>query len=199
MVAIRSEEPGERRIGVNRSPLTEDRSRPMKIRELLERIAEDKKYTEQNEDTKKKKREWKFPAAWKRRMGRGTKSRDKVVVLYLNIKGEIEQPVIVPLYSGNMVIIRHKPYEIDPRAFWLVRVGMKTHKVLIIKEIDRRPVSNLDYSEIRKRGDATDSDEILLKASLRAQLSAISKPVNKAMIVIVVLIIVGIVGYILLS
>ncbi len=38
----------------------------------------------------------------------------------------------------------------------------------IIKGIDRRPVSNLDYAEIQKRGDSTDSDEFLIKAALQA-------------------------------
>ena len=78
------------------------------------------------------------------------------MIWYLNIKGEV-----------------------DPRAMWNWKVGMKNHKVLIIKEIDRRPVSNLDLDEVRKRGDATDSDEFLIKAAIRAQTAATAKPISK--------------------
>lgn len=101
------------------------------------------------------------------------------MIWYLNIKGEVEQPLVVPIYSGNMVIIRNKIHEVDPRAMWNWKVGMKNHKVLIIKEIDRRPVSNLDLDEVRKRGDATDSDEFLIKAAIRAQTAATAKPISK--------------------
>jgi hypothetical protein len=73
---------------------------------------------------------------------------------------------------------------------WSLKLGMKTHKVLIIKEIDRRPVSNLDLDEIRRRGDATDSDEFLIKAALRAQ-TAVGKPMGKWVWIVVAVIIAG--------
>lgn len=172
-----------------------DRTRPVRVRDLLEKLVEEKKEKERKVETKNVKKDWKIPFGWKGRMNKGNKERDKVVVFYLNIKGELEQPIIVPLYGGNMVIIRNKVYEVDPRAFWIARIGFKTFKFLLIKEIDRRPVSNLDYSEIRKRGDATDSDEILIKAALRAQVQQTGKPMNKTIIIIVVLILVGILGF----
>jgi hypothetical protein len=161
---------------------TVDQSRELSVRDLLKRLTEDKKVAARKEETNSSRKPWKWPWSWRSTMNKGNKgikSRDHVVVLYLNIKGEIEPPIIVPIYSGNMVIMRNKVHEVDPRAFWTVRVGMKTFKVLIFKEIDRRPVSNLDYSEIKARGDATDSDEFLIKAALKAQ--TVQKPVGPGM------------------
>ncbi|MFI5405051.1 MAG: hypothetical protein ACHQ1D_00915 [Nitrososphaerales archaeon] len=173
-----------------------DRTRPIRVRELLEKLVEEKREKEKKVETKKKTRKWNWPMGWKGRMNKATKQREKVLVFYLNIKGEIEQPMVIPLYGGNMVIIRNKVYEVDPRAFWMVKAGFKSYKVLMIKEIDRRPVSNLDYSEIKKRGDATDSDEFLIKAALRAQTQQMAKPVNKALIFIIGIIVLGVIGYV---
>lgn len=174
-----------------------DSTRPIRVRELLEKLVEEKKNGEKKKETNKISKKWNWPMTWKGKMNKssGPNAREKVVVFYLNIKGEIEQPMIVPLYGGNMVIIRNKVYEVDPRAFWITKIGFKTYKILIIKEIDRRPVSNLDYSEIKSRGDATDSDEFLIKAALRAQTQQVAKPINKWVIIIVVLLILGVVGF----
>ena len=84
-----------------------------------------------------------------------------------------------------MVIIQNRPYEVDPRSFW--RMGKYTCQ--IIKGIDRIPVSNLDYDEIKKRGDSTDSDDFLIKAALQAIVGGVKKkPVDKKVIIIVGLI-----------
>jgi len=63
--------------------------------------------------------------------------------------------------------------------------------LLIIKEIDRRPVSNLDWDDIRVRGDATDSDEFLIKAALKAQMTTTAKQMGKGVIIIIVIAIVA--------
>ena len=103
----------------------------------------------------------------------------------INIKGEMEIPKLYPIYSSNMVIIQNRPYEIDPRSFW--KLGKYTCQ--IIKGIDRRPVSNLDYNEIKARGDSTDSDDFLIKAALQAVIGGIKKkPMDKKVIIIIGLI-----------
>ena len=166
------------------------------IRSELRDIKDKLDYGKKKEETKETAKPWKFPWKWKTAIKNSSKGIDKVLVFYLNIKGELESPMIQPLYQGNMVIIRNKPHEVDPRAFWTVKVGMKQHKVLLIKEIDRRPVSNLDYSEIKRRGDATDSDEFLIKAAMKAQQTQLmSKGMGKAAIVIIILVIVGALAY----
>jgi len=130
---------------------------------------------------------------------KASKKKDFIMIWYLNIKGEIETPLVVPIYSGNMVIIRNKIHEVDPRAMWSLKLGMKTHKVLIIKEIDRRPVSNLDLDEIRRRGDATDSDEFLIKAALRAQTAVAKKPIPIWIWIILGVIVVGLLIFFFMS
>lgn len=165
------------------------------VRDTLDRIEEKLDYGKKKEETKETASKWKLPFKWKSRIKKSAGGVDRVLVFYLNIKGELETPMVQPLYQGNMVIIRNKPYEVDPRAFWTVKVGKKQYKVLIIKEIDRRPVSNLDYSEIKRRGDATDSDEFLIKAAMKAQQTQVAKKVGKTAMIIIVLIILGAVAY----
>ena len=157
------------------------------VRDLLGKLVEEKESGEKKTETKVKKKSWRFPRTWSTKAKRSQKRRDAVLVFYLNIKGELEPPMVVPIYGGNMVIIRNKVYEVDPRAIWSVKVGMnKTYKLLIIKEIDRRPVSNLDWDDIRVRGDATDSDEFLIKAALRAQMTTTAKQMGKGVIILIV-------------
>lgn len=158
------------------------------VRSLLNRLVEEKDSKAKKSETKINKKPWKFPRKWISKAKKTEKRRDAVLIFYLNIKGELEQPMIVPIYGGNMVIIRNKVYEVDPRAFWNVKVGFnRTYKLLIIKEIDRRPVSNLDWDDIRTRGDATDSDEFLIKAALRAQMTTAAKRIGRGAIILIVL------------
>lgn len=172
----------------------------MGVRELLSKLVEDKENKEKKEVTKKKKKKWRFPTKWKMAAKASSKHRDAALVFYLNVKGELEQPLVVPIYSGNMLVIRNKVYEVDPRAFWTVKIGFKTFKLLIIKEIDRRPVSNLDWDDIRRRGDATDSDEFLIKAALKAQVTTTARQVSKGIIyVILAAIVIGGIAFLVIS
>jgi len=154
--------------------------------QLLNRILYKQKFGKYIEDTtkslKNKKKAFKWPAKWKRIFRGSKKKKSQILVWFLNIKGEIETPKLYPIYSSNMVIISNRPYQVDPRSFW--RMGKYTCQ--IIKGIDRRPVSNLDYAEIQKRGDSTDSDEFLIKAALQAVAGDVSKkkPIDKKVIII---------------
>ena len=191
------------RIPSERKPIIDydnhDMTRQSSVRELLKRLIKDKETGEKRDETNKSKKPFKMPGKWKRQMKKSQKAKDQVLLFYLNIKGEMEPPMLQPIYSGNMIIVKNKVYEVDPRAFWIVKDGMKMYKTLLIKEIDRRPVSNLDYSEIRKRGDATDSDEFLIKAALKAFVGQTAKKVSKWVIIAVVGIIVLGVGWFLFS
>lgn len=113
---------------------------------------------------KSKKKKFKFGFKARREMKSSLKNLDQVLVFFLTITGELAGPTLYPIYSGNMVIVRSKPYELDPRAVW--RFGK--FRCVVIREIDRRPVSNLDWDEVKRRGDATHSDEFLIKAAMRA-------------------------------
>jgi len=141
------------------------------------------------ETTEKEKQPWRFPFKWRRQMNKSTGKAgvDKVLMIYLNIKGEIETPRLVPLFSGNVIIYKNKAYDFDPRAVWTLKLGKKIIKTVLIKEIDRRPISNLDWDEIKKRGDATDSDEILVKMVTKAVIEKAKKPVNKGVVIFIII------------
>ena len=157
----------------------------LSVNQILSRILYRMKFGKYIEDTKNflknKRKRFKWPMKWKRIFKASKKKKNMILVLFLNIKGEIEMPKLYPIYSSNMVIIQNRPYEVHPRSFW--RMGKYTCQ--IIKGIDRRPVSNLDYDEIRKRGDSTDSDEFLIKAAMQAVIGGIKKkPIDKKIIII---------------
>jgi hypothetical protein len=157
---------------------------------MLSELLDEKRTGEMKKDTAKKQRVWKWPYTWKSKIKKASKNRDAVLVMYFTIKGELET-FIVPIYGGNMVIIRNKVYEFDPRAIWTTKIGFKFYKILAIKEIDRRPISNLDLDEVRKRGDSTDSDEFLIKAALKAQVQTAAKAVGRGLIILIAVIVIG--------
>lgn len=173
--------------------------RHLKLNKKLNRILYELEFGEKVKETKvllkDEKKQFKIPRRWNSMMKRSKKSRGQILVFYLNIKSEIESPRLYPIYSGNMVIIRNKPYEVDPRAFWT----WGKYKCLFIKEIDRRPVSNLDYSEIKQRGDATDSDEFLIKAAMKAMYGGVKKPLSKAGLIALGIIAAVIVGFVIMN
>ncbi len=156
------------------------------IDQVLNRILYRIKFGKYIKDTEKvlknKKKGFRWPAKWKSIFKKSRKKKNQILVWFLNIKGEIEPPQLYPIYSSNMIIIRNRPYEVDPRSFW--RMGKYTCQ--IIKGIDRRPVSNLDYDEIKKRGDSTDSDSFLIKAALQAFVGGVKKkPIDRKIIIII--------------
>ena len=164
----------------------------LSIDQILNRILYRMKFGKYIEDTNKflknKKNKFDWPRKWKKIFKLSRKKKNQILVWFLNIKGEIEMPKLYPIYSSNMVIIQSRPYEVHPRSFW--RMGK--YICQIIKGIDRRPVSNLDYDEIRKRGDSTDSDEFLIKASHLAFMDGVKKkPMDKKVIIIVALVVVA--------
>lgn len=162
----------------------------------LNRILFEQKFGEKIKHTKKfmkKKRKFKFPFKWTRVMKLANKKSKQILVWYFNRKGTIEPPKLHPLYASDMIIIRNKPYEVDPRAFW--RLGK--NQCLCIKEIDRRPISNLDYAEIKLRGDSTDSDEFIIKAAMQAVIGGVKKKVamNKTVLIVLGIIAVAVVVF----
>lgn len=166
----------------------------MTLSKKLNRIIYEQEFGEKIKETeaflKNEKKQFKFSYRHKKEMKDSLKPKNahKILVMFITITNELMGPKLYPIYSGNMVIINSKPYELDPRA--VLRFGK--HRCLIIKEIDRRPVSNLDLDEIKRRGDSTSSDEFLIKAAMKAQQTAIpKKEMNKTVIIIIILVVVG--------
>jgi len=188
-------------------------NRSITLADRVKSLERKEKLFSREKETEERVKQFRWPFKWRRKFN-ASKRKSKaemMLVLFLNKKNEIEPPKFMPIFDGNMIVWRNKPYEFDPRAVWRVK-GMKgTPQAYLIKEIDRRPVrnkygkmvyrdaavSNQDIDEIRARGDSTESDEFLIKAALKAQTSQVKKNVNVAMLVIVGLVIAAVVGYLL--
>jgi len=190
-----------------------DEQRTITLAERVSQLEQAKKLAQREEISEEKTKQFRWPFKWKRKYNASKRkiNADNMLVIFLNKKNEMEPPKFMPIFDGNMIVWRNKPYEFDPRAVWRVK-GMKgTPQAYLIKEIDRRPVrnkygtvvyrdaavSNQDLDEIRERGDSTESDEFLIKAALKAQTSQVKKNVNMAVIVVVILVILGVVAYLM--
>ena len=188
----------------------QEKQHPTRSLTLAEKIRSMEKKVELQDrtiKTTKEEKKFKFPFKWRWKFNQTSKKAndDKILVIFLNKKGEIENPRFMPIFDGNMIVWKNKPYEFDPRATWLVKGMKKNPKAYLIKEIDRRPVrnkydklvyadasvSNLDLDEVRVRGDSTESDEFLIKAALKAQTWRSQGTVNKAALVVIAIIIIG--------
>ena len=170
---------------------------------------------QKQKETLQKEKDFKYPSKWARKL-KGTKRKNnsgKVLVMYLNKQGDMEVPVFLPVFDGNMIIYKNKPYEYDPRALYTVKGFKGSPRTLLLKESDRKPirnkegklvyinaeVTNQEIEEIRARGDSTEHDEFLLKFLLRASQSATAKKINVGVMVIMGIIIVGVIIYLMSS
>lgn len=167
----------------------------------LERRA---RLVERSKESKETTKQFRFPFRWRFKFNQAKRKskREMMLVLFLNKKNEIEPPKFMPIFAGNMIVYKNKPYEFDPRAVWTVRGMRGNPKAYLIKEIDRRPVrnhkgqvvykdaavSNMDLGDIRERGDSTESDEFLIKAALKAQTAQMKKQANIIAIIIIAII-----------
>lgn len=194
---------------------TRAEQRGLTLAERVRALERKEKVLERGIETEEKTRQFKFPFKWRRKFLQAKKkvNNENMLVIFLNKKNEIEPPRFMPIFDGNMIVWKNKPYEFDPRAVWRIKGIRGNPQAYLIKEIDRRPVrnkfgkiiykdaavSNMDIDEIRIRGDSTESDEFLIKAALKAQTSQVKKNVNIALIVIVAIIAVGALVYFLFS
>ena len=193
---------------------TNETNRILTLADRVKSLESKKKLEERTEDTNKKQKLFKYPFKWMKAFNQSKKKQnnEKMLVFFLNKKNEIELPKMMPIYEGNMIIWKNKPYEFDPRAIWNVRGVKGNPRAYVIKELDRRPVknkynkfvytdaavSNLDIDEIRARGDSTESDEFLIKAALKAQVSQENKKkMSMAVIVVVIVLVVGVAWFFL--
>ena len=185
----------------------EEESKPGSLAEQVRDQERKLKHLKRDLETTKRTKQFKWPGKWKRKFKQSTKKKmnEMMLVFYLNKKNEMEMPKFMPIYDGNMIIWKHKPYEFDPRAVWRVKGMKKTPQAYLIKEIDRRPVmnkngkyiygdaavTNMDIEEVRARGDSTESDAFLIKAALNAKIKEGKKAANVAVIVVIGLLVVG--------
>lgn len=177
-----------------------DQTKELSVREMLVKLLERKPVINNMPIKQVEKKRFEFPRLWAKRADTNSFKKDIVLVLYFNQKGIIEDPIPCLIESGNMIIIKNAVYTFDPRALWLLKIGKNIHKVLCIREIDRRPISNLDLDKVRARGDATDSDSFLIKAALKEQTGLkTGKEIPKWIIWVVAIAIIGALGFFFLQ
>lgn len=138
-------------------------------------------------------------------MNKSLKKNDEILVFLLNLKKQIEGPILTKIYGGNFLVIRNRVYRFNPdRVFTFAK-----YKAVIAREFDRELVGIDDYEELvvqdfeskNPGGRVNINDPILIKALIAAKLS--EKPerkMNAGMWIIIALVIIGlIVGFFLLS
>lgn len=178
---------GQRPVGYTTH--TTEAPKETSVKEELAEVKRLLKDGQKIEETKKGKKPYQFPRKWRGKMNKSLKMSNRLLVFYLNKFGKMELPKLLPILDGDMVVIHEKPYEVNPKAIW--RMGK--YNVYIVREIDRRPVSNEDYDDVKARGDCTDSDVFLIKASQRAIQKQARKEMSKAALIFIGIIVVGIV------
>lgn len=112
-------------------------------------------------------KKFKLPFKARRVINKSNKLPEFIVTQYLTQKKDIRFK-LCRIVSGNIIVINNKVHKINPKHLW--RYGKQFW--YIHREIDREPVSNEDYEDVRARKDDTDADVPLIKAVL----GAIQKP-----------------------
>lgn len=139
---------------------------------------------------KKTKQKDRTPKILKKLMKKRHKKQGYVVVQYLTVNYEVRFS-LCKIISGNLVVVDNKVHKLNPDKIW--RLGKES--CYILREIDRNPVSNDDYEQVRARGDDTDADVPLIKAVLGAiQKQKTSTETNKNAMVILGVIIAIVLG-----
>ena len=176
-------------------PVIQKGSQHDKLDTILKVITEEKAL----EETKKEKKGWKIPFKWKKTMNKSLKktSEEKVLCFFINNKGELESPVLLPIINGNIIVYKYTIHKIDPLDILTFVNKKKFYKVLIYRVMDRKAVSIRDYKDVKDKGDSTENDEVLIKAMLTAKASQISKQqIGKGALIVGGLVLVGVIIWI---
>lgn len=176
----------------------------------------------ENKEENKKAKEINWPWKWKWKLKQSRrKDENTVPVIFMDKKNVINPPRYMPIFDGNIIVYKNKPYIYDPRGLWRIKMkGFPT--AYVIREIDRRPlineetgramvwkrtgqvvydasVSNQDIDQVRESGNSTENDEFLIKAALKAQTSSLKGKMNIGIMVVLGIILVGGLIYLLTS
>jgi len=164
-----------------------------------------KEYKEDREVARlEKKKPYKMPWAKRSVMNKSKKKPDQILVFLLNLKKQIEGPILTKIYGGNFLVIRNHVYRFNPdRVFTFDK-----YKAVIAREFDRELVGVDDYEELMIRdftsknpgGRVNIDDPVLIKALIQARLSEKPAAGNIMTWVIVGLLALGlVVGFFMLS
>lgn len=150
-------------IPTNTEPLPLDKSKVLRPKDMVDKILERKRAQEAG-----KKKDplppFKLPKDWKSNIEKNS-TKPLTTVLYLSRNRVLSVKVVKP-EEGNLLVIKDNVHELDPRCFLNINSGKNSHPVLMIKEIDRSPVTTLAVEE-QLAGRENNSDFLLLKAAIR--------------------------------
>jgi hypothetical protein len=137
-------------------------------------------------------------------MNKSLKKADQVLIFLINLKKQIEGPLLVKVYGGNFFVIRNHVYRFNPENV----LSFGKYKAGIAREFDRNMIGIADYENLvledwlsKNPGTKVNIDDpVLIKALIQAKLSE-KTPMKAGMkwIIIAVVIIGLIVGFFLLT
>jgi hypothetical protein len=115
------------------------------------------------------------------------KKPEQVLVQYLRNNRTVEFK-LVNIVSGNIIVIDNKGHELNPKDTWI----RGKHTWYIVREKDTKPVSIRD----KPFGFSTDDHPVLIKMILGAVAKKDIQPVNKKMIIwIIIAMVLGLIGW----
>ena len=138
-------------------------------------------------------------------MKKSLKKTDEILVFLLNLKKQIEGPILTRIYGGNFLVIRNRVYRFNPdRVF-----SFGKYKAEIAREFDRELVGIDDYQEVVMRDFASANpgarvnidDPVLIKALIQAKLGEKPKTSlggTKAIVIGIILVAV-VIGFFMLT
>jgi len=182
--------------------MNEEKEKPKITREEYERVKQEYLSDKNKPKQQNSKRYFKFGK--RRAMNKSIKKPDLILVFLLNLKKQIEGPILTKIYGGNFLVVRNHVYRYNPdRVF-----SFGKYKAVIAREFDRELVGIDDYEDLITKdfisknpgGRVNIDDPVLIKALIAAKLT--EKPVMKGGMkwIIIILIILGaIVGFVMLS
>ena len=117
----------------------------------------------------KKKSFFKWSGKKKSLMRKSVKKPDHILFFVLNLKKELEGPVLTKIYGGNFLVFRNHVYRYNPSKIFT----MGKYKVAIGREFDRELVGIDDYEDVVAAGGNRSNidDPVLIKAVIMAHLS----------------------------
>jgi len=167
----------------------------MNFKDLENKLGEEriKKLIEESKDNKSLKYKYKDKGKIRRLEKKADKKPDHVLVMYFTQKYTIRH-LLCKVLGGNIIVVDNKVHLINPRFVW--RRGKSVW--YCIREIDRLPISNVDYDKLIEQKRITVNDAPVIKAILGAvQKKEVSAEAKKWIIWIVIGIVVVVGAYLL--
>lgn len=145
-------------------------------REEYERIKAEYMKDKNNPEEQPKQKKWNqyFKFGKKAQMNKSLRKPDLILVFLLNLKKQIEGPILTKIYGGNFLVVRNHVYRFNPdRVFSFAK-----YKAVIAKEYDRELVGVDDYQELLVKDFTSKNpgarinidDPVLIKALIQARL-----------------------------